>query len=447
MNSASGHIEPTSSEAKSHCESPTKHSGLPWRLGHFRWVICSLLLLGVTKNYMDRNIFGVLNATLQHDLHWSERDYSHLVAAFQGAYALGLIFAGRVIDRLGTRLGYAIAMAVWSIASVGTAFAGTLNAFIGLRIVLGFGESAVFPASLKAVAEWFPKRESALATGIFNAGTNIGAILTPVVVAAITRYWGWRGAFVAIGAVGFLWLIFWLVLYRKPENHPRVTPAELAHIRSDAVETKARITWATLLPLRQTWAITLGKFLTDPVWFFYLYWLPEFLQHKHGLTLSQVALPITAVYVIADIGSIAGGWLSSQLIKRGRTVNAARKISMLICALAVVPVSFAYRASHMWTAVLLIGLAAAAHQGFSANVYTLASDMFPSRAVGSVIGIAGSAGAFGGMLMATLVGHVLEKSGSFGVPFVIGSVAYLVALAIIQLLAPRLHPPRLPELS
>jgi ACS family hexuronate transporter-like MFS transporter len=413
------------------------------RAGYFRWAICALLLLGTTKNYMDRQVLGVLKTTLQHDFGWSEIDYSKLVSAFQIAYALGMLLMGRLIDRLGTRLGYALAMVFWSLASMGTAFANSLTGFAISRYALGFGEAAVFPASIKAVAEWFPKKERALATGIFNAGTNAGAILAALLVPWIVVHWGWRAAFISIGALGFVWLAFWLLIYRKPSEHPRVSKGELQYICSDQPAPTGKIGWARLIPLRQTWAFVAGKFLTDPVWWFYLFWVPGFLQTKHGLPLTGIGLPILVIYVISDIGSVGGGWLSSSLIKSGRSVNTARKTAMLICAICVIPVVFAYRVESTWSAVLLIGLAAACHQAWSANLYTLSSDMFPVRAVGSVNGIGGMAGAIGGLVVAYVVGHKLQWTGSYKVPFLIAGSAYLVALAAIQILAPRLAPAKL----
>jgi len=412
-------------------------------LGYFRWVICALLLLGTTKNYMDRNVLGVLRVTLQHDLGWNEIDYGNLVIVFQAAYALGMLVVGWLVDRLGTRLGYALAMIFWSLASMGTALASSLMGFAVSRFALGFGEAAVFPASIKAVAEWFPKKERALATGIFNSGTNVGAMLAPVVVAWISGRWGWRGAFVGIGSLGFVWLAFWLIIYRKPGEHPRVSQAELDYIRSDPQDDLAKTKWVSLVPLRQTWAFAVGKFLIDPVWWFYLFWMPGFFQTKHGLSLMRVGPPLIAIYVIADAGSVAGGWISSFLIKRGRSINAARKLAMLACAIGVTPVIYAYRAESTWSAVLLIGLAAACHQGFSANLYTVTSDMFPAQAVGSVTGIGGMAGAVGGLLIAWVVGHVLQWTGSYMIPFFIAGAAYLVALGVIHVLAPRLEPARI----
>jgi ACS family hexuronate transporter-like MFS transporter len=439
VNSPSG-VSGSPPDAEATGDAPSQLSS---RIGYYRWIICALLHFGTTKNYMDRQVLGILKDTLQHDFHWNEIDYGNLVSAFQIAYAVGMLLVGRLIDKLGTRLGYALAMIFWSLASMGTALANSLSGFMLSRYALGFGESAVFPASIKAVAEWFPKKERALATGIFNAGTNVGAIITPLIVPWMVIHWGWRSAFIAIGALGFVWLVFWLLIYRKPGEHPRVSRSELDYISSRLTEPTGKIGWATLIPMRQTWAFVLGKFLTDPVWWFYLFWVPGFLQSKHGLALTGLGVPVMVIYVISDVGSVAGGWLSSSLIKRGRSVNAARKIAMLICAIGVIPVVFAYRVESTWSAVFLIGLAAACHQGFSANLFTLTSDMFPARAVGSVVGIGGMAGAIGGFFIATVVGHVLQWTGSYMIPFVIAGAAYLLALAAIHALAPRLDPARI----
>jgi ACS family hexuronate transporter-like MFS transporter len=414
--------------------------------GRFRWVICGLLFLGVTKNYMDRQVLGVLKGPLQHEFGWNDIDYGNLVFAFQAAYGLGMLVVGRLIDRLGTRIGYAVAMAFWSLASMGHAIAFSLGGFVAARFALGFGEAGVFPASLKCVAEWFPKKERALATGIFNAGTNVGAIVTPLVVPWIAVHLGWRWAFLMTGSLGFAWLILWLWLYRKPEQHPSCTRAELAYIQSDPVGQTGKIKWSQLLPHRQTWAFAAGKFMIDPIWWFYLFWIPDYLQREHGLHLTQIGLPILVIYVISDLGSIGGGWLSSTLIRRNFSVNAARKWAMLICALSVLPVAIVFRVSGLWPATLLIGLAAAGHQGFSANLFTLPSDLFPSRAVASVVGIGGMAGAVGGMLIAEIVGHVLQWTGSYMVPFLIAASAYLIALLLIHVLSPKLLPARIGQL-
>src|SRR6267378_8845 len=413
------------------------------RAGYFRWVICGLLLLGTTKNYMDRWVLSALKTTLQHDLGWNDINYSNLVFAFQAAYAVGMLVVGRFIDRFGTRFGYAIVMIFWSLASMAHAAGSSFSSFLIARSALGFGESGVFPASIKAVAEWFPAKERALATGIFNAGTNVGVILAGLSVPWITLHFGWRWTFVIIGSLGFAWLALWLLLYRKPENHPRCSKAELEYILGDAPQPAEKIKWLNLLPYRQTWAYACGKFLTDPIWWFYLFWAPDFLERQHGVHLAQLGLPIVVIYLISDVGSVAGGWFSSSLIQKGASVNAGRKIAMLVCAIGIVPIVFAYRVSGLWQAVLLIGLAAAGHQGFSANLYTLTSDLFPKRAVASVMGIAGMAGAVGGMLIAKIVGYVLQWTGSYMVPFFIAGSAYLVALAMIQILAPRLEPARI----
>jgi ACS family hexuronate transporter-like MFS transporter len=413
------------------------------RIGYFRWTICALLLVGTTKNYMDRQVLGVLKTVLQHDFHWNEIDYSNLVFAFQAAYAIGMVVVGRVIDRLGTRLGYALAMVFWSMASMGHAIGSSFTSFVVARSALGFGEAGVFPASIKTVAEWFPKKERALATGIFNAGTNIGAIVTPLVVPWITVHWGWRSAFLFTGALGFVWLIFWLMLYRKPEEHSRLSQAELDYICSDPSPTVTKIEWFRLITYRQTWAFVAGKFMIDPIWWFYLFWVPDFLQRKHGVAFIRIGVPILVIYLMADVGSVAGGWFSSWLIHHGKSVNVARKSAMLVCAICVVPIVFAYRVDSMWDAVLLIGLAAAGHQGFSANLFTLTSDTFPAQAVGSVVGMGGMAGAIGGMLIAKIVGYTLQWTGSYMVPFLIAGCAYLLALAAIQILAPKLEPVRI----
>jgi ACS family hexuronate transporter-like MFS transporter len=413
--------------------------------GNFRWVICGLLFFGVTKNYMDRQVLGVLKGPLQREFGWNEIDYGNLVFAFQAAYALGMIFVGRLIDRFGTRIGYAIAMVFWSLASMGHAIAFSLPSFVAARAALGFGEAGVFPASIKCVAEWFPRKERALATGVFNAGTNIGAIVTPLIVPWIAVHLGWRWAFLLTGALGFAWLVLWLWLYRSPEQHPYCTRSERKYIQSDPVAQAGKIKWSQLLPHRQMWAFAAGKFMIDPIWWFYLFWIPDYLQRTHGLHLTQIGLPILVIYVISDLGSIAGGWFSSSLIRRGVSVNAARKWAMFLCALCVLPIACVYRLSGLWPATVLIGLAAAGHQGFSANLFTLSSDLFPSRAVASVVGIGGMAGAIGGMLIAEIVGHVLQWTGSYMVPFFIAASAYLMALLFIQLLSPKLLPARIGE--
>ncbi len=414
--------------------------GLNWLARNYRWQICGLLFFASTINYIDRQVIGILKPTLQTEFGWSESDYGWIVFAFQAAYAIGMITAGRVIDRIGTRLGFTLAVAFWSVAGMGHALASSLTGFIAARFALGLGEAGNFPAAIKTTAEWFPKRERALATGIFNSGTNIGALLTPIAVPFLTINYGWQTAFIATGALGFIWVAAWWFLYRRPEEHRKLSKAELALIQSDPPDAQtANISLKRLLPYRQTWAFAIGKFLTDPIWWLYLFWLPDFFNKKFTLDLKTVGLPLVVVYLATSVGSIGGGYLSSFFIGRGWSINAARKTAMLVCALCVVPVAFAPQVENLWTAVAILSLAAAAHQGWSANLFTLASDMFPRRAVGSVVGIGGMAGAIGGMLIAVVVGSILQATGSYILIFLIASSAYLIALAIVHLLAPRLE--------
>jgi len=429
------------------------------KAGYYRWVICALIFFATTINYVDRQVIGILKTTLQDEFGWSEIDYSNIVFAFQTAYAIGLLLAGRLIDRLGTKRGYAIAIVIWSIAAIahaeatlfgpwvawvfglaGFAVLPSVAGFIAARFALGLGEAGNFPAAIKTVAEWFPKRERALATGIFNSGTNVGALITPIVVPIITLAYGWYWAFVVTGVLGFGWLIWWWISYDAPERHPRLKPAELALIRSDPAESTTPIPWARLFPHRQAWAFAIGKFMTDPIWWVYLFWIPDFLNRNHGLDLSGIGPPIVVIYLVADVGSIGGGWLSSSLLKRGWTVNRARKTAMFVCAAAVTPIVFAAQTDSLWLAVALISLAAAAHQGWSANIFTLVSDTFPRRAVGSVVGFGGMAGAIGGMLISKVTGYLLEFTGSYLWVFVVASTAYLAALLVIHLLMPRIEP-------
>jgi ACS family hexuronate transporter-like MFS transporter len=415
------------------------------RIGRRRWLICALLFFAATINYIDRQVIGILKPTLQTEIGWTEVEYSWIVFSFQAAYAIGLLLVGGLIDKIGTRLGSSLSITVWSIAAMAHALAHSVMGFAAARFALGIGEAGYFPAAIKTTAEWFPKKERALATGIFNSGTNVGALTTPLIVPWIAINYGWQMAFIITGAIGFIWLVFWLLIYRKPEDDPKLSQAELAYIRSDPPESTVKIPWARLFPHRQTWAFALGKFLTDPIWWVYLFWLPDFLNKQHGLDLKNFGIPLAVIYIIADVGSIGGGWLSSALIKRGWSINAGRKTAMLICALAVVPIVFAAQTANLWIAVLLIGIAAAAHQGWSANIFTLASDMFPRQAVGSVVGIGGMFGSIGGMLIALVVGQILQLTGSYVPIFAIAASAYLIALLIIHLLAPRLEPAQLGE--
>lgn len=411
--------------------------------GHRRWLICALLLFAATVNYMDRQVIALLKPSLQVQFGWTDVGYSNIVLAFQFAYGAGLLFAGKLIDKLGTRKGFSLAVFLWSIAAMAHAAAGSVFQFAVARFSLGLGESGSFPASVKAVAEWFPKRERALATGIFNSGTNIGAMVTPLVVPWLTYRYGWRMAFIATGALGFVWILSWLALYHRPEEDALVSAAELAYIQSDPHDPQNQettIPWRTLLMQRQTWAIALGKFFTDPIWWVYLFWMPDFLSRNLGLNLAGMRLPLFVIYSGASIGSISGGWLSSSLLKRGWTLNASRKTALLACALAVTPIVIAARTTDAWLAIFLIALAAGAHQGWSANLYTLASDMFPQSAVGSVVGFASTAGAIGGMLVSKAVGYILQSTGSYVAVFLLAGSAYLVALGFVQTLTPRLKP-------
>jgi MFS transporter, ACS family, hexuronate transporter len=434
---------PTSSQA----EQPrpnAAHSVPPaGSVGRFRWVICALLFCGTTLNYVDRQVIGLLKPVLEQQFNWTESDYANIVFCFQLAYAIGLLFVGGILDRIGVRLGFGLAAVFWSIAAVTHGFMRTVNGFCAARFGLGLAESANFPASIKAVSEWFPKKERALATGLFNSGTNVGALVTPLLVPWLYTTWGWPAAFYATGAVGLLWVFLWWPIYRSPELHSSVSPAELEFIRSDPPDPPQRYPWAKMFAHRQTAAFFLGKFLTDPWWWFYLFWVPTFLNTQFGVTVNAMTMgpPMVVIFSLASVGSIVGGWLSSHLVKRGWSLNAARKTAMLVCATAVVPIIFASKVTGMWSAVLLIGLAAAGHQGFSTNLYTMVSDTVPRKAVSSVIGIGGMAGAASGMLIAKLVGWVLDATNkNYLIPFLMAGFAYLVALAVIHLILPRLQP-------
>ncbi|CAN5673067.1 MFS transporter [soil metagenome] len=394
-------------------------------------------------------MLGILKPMLSRELNWSEAEYGWIAFSFQGAYGLMLLLAGRALDLIGTRAGFAIAITVWSLAGMAHAFARSAGGFAVARFALGAGEAANFPAAIKTVAEWFPVRERALAIGILNSGSNVGAIVAPLAVPVIALAWGWQAAFLATGAVGFLWLALWLWFYRRPEEHPRLAPAELALIRGgrEAGAPLPPVPWGHLFSVRATWVFAIGKFLTDPVWWFYLFWLPGFLDRTHGLNLLEMGIPLITIYLAADVGSIAGGWLSSSLLKRGWSLNAARKTTMLLCAVAVVPVMLVSRlGDNLWATVSVISLATAAHQGWSTNLFTLVSDLVPARAVGSVVGIGGTAGAVSGMLTSPLIGYWLDWSdGAYGVVFLSFGTMYLIALGIIHLLVPRFEPAEHPQ--
>ncbi len=412
-------------------------------IGRRRWMICGLLFFATTVNYMDRQVIALLKPTLQIQFGWTEVGYSNIVTAFQFAYGAGLLIIGKLIDRLGTRKGFSLAVFVWSASAMAHAAASSVLQFGIARFSLGLGEAGSFPAAVKAVAEWFPKRERALATGLFNSGSNIGAIVTPLVVPWITYRFGWRMAFIATGAVGFVWIVCWLSLYRRPEEDAKVTAAELAYIQSDppdeAADSKSTVPWLALLKLPQAWAIAAGKFFTDPIWWVYLFWMPDFLS-KLGLSLTGMALPLFVIYSGACVGSIGGGWLSSAMLKRGWALNVSRKSAMLVCALAVTPIMFAAHTTNAWLAVGLVAIAAGAHQGWSANIYTLASDMFPRKAVASVVGFGTLAGSISGMCIAKTVGYILQRTHSYVPIFAMAGVAYLVAFGFVQLLTPHLKP-------
>jgi ACS family hexuronate transporter-like MFS transporter len=424
-------------------------------VGWSRWGICALLFFATTLNYIDRQVIGILKPDLAKHFGWNEIDYSNIIFAFQIAYAFGYAGAGRLIDRLGVRLGYTLAVLVWSLAAMAhalnwyipvgakfwiTAIPATVLGFSAARFALGLAEGGNFPAAVKTVSEWFPRKERALAFGIFNAGSNVGALAAPLLVPWLTVKFGWPMAFIATGALGFAWLVVWQVYYRSPEKHPRLSSAELAYIRSDPPDPVVKIPWSSLLRYRQTWVFIVGMFLSSPIWWFYLYWIPDFLHKRHGLNLLELGPPLVTIYLIADVGSVAGGWLSSWLIKRGWTVNAARKTAMLVCAICVVPVFAASTVSNLWAATLLIALAASAHQGFSANLFTLVSDTAPRKVVSSIVGIGGMAGAIGGMFIAKLAGYVLEWTGEYRILFIIAASVYLVNLLIIHVINPRLKP-------
>jgi len=408
-------------------------------VGRYRWVIVGLLFAATAINYVDRQMIGLLKPTLEDEFGWRETTYADIVFYFQFAYALGYMVFGSVVDRVGARIGYAAAFIIWTAAHMLHAAANSVFGFGAVRFLLGIGESGNFPAGLKAVTEWFPKKERALATGIFNAGANVGAIITPLVIPALTIAYGWRGAFVITGAVSLIWLVAWVTIYRRPHEAKALSAGELAYIGSDPADPPAKVPWIRLIGRRETWAFALGKFLTDPIWWMFLFWTPDFLVKTYGLDLKTFGPPLVVIYIVSDLGSIAGGWLSSNLIHRGWSINRARKTTMLICALAVTPIFFAQYVEGLWQAVMIISLATAAHQAWSANLYTLPSDMFPRKAVGSVIGIGGTAGAVGGMIFSIYIGQILERLGSYTLIFAVAGSVYLVALLVIHMLSPRLE--------
>lgn len=406
--------------------------------GRRRWGVVALLFAATVINYVDRQMIGILKPTLTAEFGWSEGDYADIVFFFTVAYAIGYVSFGRIVDKVGTRIGYAIAFVIWQGAHIAHGLASGVTQFAMARFALGIGESGSFPSAIKAVTEWFPARERALAIGIFNAGANVGAVVTPLLVPFLVVTIGWRMAFVVTGVASLVWLAAWWALYRRPRKTAAIAPEELAWIEQDPPEPVASVKWTRVPLTRETWAYALGRFCIDPIWWFFLFWLPGYLGERYGLDLKSFGPPLVAIYLISDLGSVAGGWLSSRLLHRGWGVNAARKATMALAAVAVLPVLFAQSIDNLWLAVLVIGIATAAHQAFSANLYAIPTDMFPLAAVGSVIGIGGTAGAVGGMVMAKYAGFVLDRIGSYVPLFAVAGSAYLVALLLIHLLSPRL---------
>jgi ACS family hexuronate transporter-like MFS transporter len=421
--------------------------------GRYRWTVCGLIFFATTINYLDRAVISLLKPYLETEFSWSESDYANIVIAFQIAYAVGLFCAGRLIDRWGTKIGYAVALFTWSIAAIGHSLVRSTFGFIIARAALGVTEAGNFPSAIKATAEWFPKKERALATGIFNSGTNVGAILAPLSVPFIAESLGWRWAFLITGGIGFIWLFFWFVLYEVPQKQKRLGKVEFDFIHSDKEEftekenttTAKNVSWLELFKLKQTWAFTLGKFLTDPIWWFYLFWLPAFLKAEYNVTGTAIAFPVALVYTMSSVGSIVGGWLPYYFINRGWPVFRARKTAMFIYACFVVPVIFAQwlGAMNMWLAVIIIGVATSAHQAWSANIFTTVSDMFPKQVVGSVTGIGGMAGAAGSVIVSALAGKLFDyykgieslETGYYIMFFICGG-AYLIAWFVMHLLTP-----------
>jgi ACS family hexuronate transporter-like MFS transporter len=419
-------------------------------IGNQRWIVVALLFFATTINYIDRQVIGLLKPTLEVEFGWSEKDYANIVMAFTAAYALGLLVFGRIIDKIGTKMGFSISIVFWSIAACLHGVVKTTFGFGVARAALGLGESGNFPAAIKTVAEWFPKKERALATGIFNSGANIGAVFAPILVPTILALYGWEEAFIITGAIGFVWLIFWLYYYEIPTRHKKVTEAELAHIHSDNEEDTGNekpITWGTLFRVRQTYVFIAGKLLTDPIWWFFLFWLPSYFSTSFNLDLKKPGWPLVIIYMATSIGSIGGGYLSSYFIQKGWPVYKARKTAMFIFALCVLPIMSAKYATNMWVAVALISLAAAAHQAWSANIFTVASDMFPKRAISSVVGIGGMAGSVGGVLFPIFVGYILEtyrqlgdSTAGYNIIFFVCGLMYMLAWAVMHFISPKMTP-------
>ena len=408
---------------------------------NYRWRIVALLFFGTTINYIDRQVIGILKPYISDDLGWSEIDYGYIVMTFQIAYGIGLITTGRLLDKFGTRWGYAIAITLWSLAGIAHSAARSVLSFSIARFFLGIGESANFPAAIKTVAEWFPKKERALATGLFDSGSSIGALLTPILVSAIFVTFGWQWAFIITGSLGFIQVIFWLLFYYSPENHPTLTKTEHEYILSDNdADQKEIIRWKTLFKYRQTYAIALARFLTDWVWWFMLFWIPDFLNKMHHINIKELVLPITLIYLFASIGNIAGGWFSSSLIKSGRSIDFSRKLVFLVSAIIVMPVILVSQVHIIWISILLISCAVFAHCAWSANIFTIVSDIYPKNAVGAMTGIAGFTAAAGGVLSAPFIGYLLDLTGSYVIIFLIAGFVYLLAWIILKLMIPKIQP-------
>jgi len=411
------------------------------KIGNYRWRICGLLFAATTINYINRQTIGILAPELHNVFEWTEKDYGYIIMSFQIAYALGLLLSGRFLDKFGVKIGFTLAMGIWSLATGLHALCSTVIGFSAARFGLAIGQSANFPAAIKTVSEWFPKKERAFATGVFNAGSTIGAIIAPIVVLWLAIQWDWKWAFIITGSLGFLWLLLWLPFYRPPREIKDLSEGELEHIESDnEPEVKVSIPWVKLLTYKQTIGICLGRFLTDPIWWFFLYWLPKYLSSEHSIDLQALGLPLIIIYAVSSMGGIGGGWLSSQFIKSGRSIDFARKTSILIVALMVVPVFFLSYFSNLWIAVALISLATAAHQGWASNIFTVVSDIYPKKVVGSMTGLAGFAGAVGGVLFAPLVGFILDATQSYYIVFAIASCAYLLAWLSLKIFIPRIEP-------
>ncbi len=410
------------------------------KIGNYRWRIAALLFFSTTINYIDRYVISLLKPVISDDLGWNDVDYGNIISAFSIAYALGLLITGKLLDKSGTKIGYALAITIWSVAGMLHAAARGLFSFGAARSLLGFSESANFPAAIKSVAEWFPKKERALATSIFNSGTNIGSILAPVIVAFITIHYGWRWAFIITGALGFIWLLFWLPVYKLPEKESKLSKSELEYIKSDISKEPAKtIPWKKLFRYRQTTAICIAKLATDWVWWFYLYWIPDFLNKTQGINIREVILPLIIIYTMASIGGLTGGWMSSNYIKKGKSIDHARKITMFIFAISVLPIVFASASGDLWLVIALISLGTAAHQGWSNNLFTIISDIFPNNTVGSMVGLVGFVGAAGGALAAPVIGAILEYTGSYFLIFAIAASMYPIAWFVIKRMIPKIQ--------